>query len=100
MEAIPKPRLALDVEGVADLRILADQFAHPARNLLLRRLGRVPELDRAEALGRLVRDPRSEAEPRHLVALVAEVVPQLGDGRFRFGEAPEDEADDHGRRRM
>src|SRR6185436_5220796 len=84
-----------DVEGLADLGVLADQLAQPPRDLLLRRLDRLPELDRAEALGRLVRDPGPEAKAGNLLRGAVEVVPELVERRLGVREAPEDEPDDH-----
>ncbi len=52
-----------DVELLADVRLLADQLPCTAGHLLLSRLSRLPEVDRAPALDCLVRDPRLEAEP-------------------------------------
>src|SRR5205823_5275515 len=42
----------LDVERLADLRVLADQLARLARHRLLRCLRRLPQIDRAPPLGR------------------------------------------------
>src|SRR3954465_11646787 len=89
----------LDVEVLGDVRILADQLACPARQLLRGRLGRLPEVDGAPAVGRLVRDPGLEAQALHLLEgvdrLVVQVAPELGDRRLRVGQVPEDEPDDH-----
>jgi len=52
----------LDVEFLADVRLLADQLAGLARQLLGGRLARFPEIDGAPALGRLVRDPGLEGQ--------------------------------------
>src|SRR5947209_5779071 len=77
----------------ADLRALPARLAHLPRDALLRRLGRLPELDRAEALGRLVGDPRPEAKAGRLLRRRAEVLPQLVERRLGVREAPEDEPD-------
>src|SRR4029079_11423093 len=79
-------RLALDVEAIGDLGLLADQ-----REDVLRELAGLvaPGLYDAESLGALVRDPRP-------VRLVGQLRPQLLERRLRVGEVPEEEADDHG----
>src|SRR2546427_10863167 len=89
----------LDVEGLADVRVLPDQLPVAAWNGLFRRLVGLPQVDGAPALGRLVRDPGLEAETRdvgeRLDGLVGEVTPELLNGRLRVGEVPEDEPKDH-----
>jgi hypothetical protein len=86
----------LDVELLADVRILADQLAGLARHFPLGCLAGLPEVDRTSALGCLVRDPGLEAKPRDVLEridrLVAQVAPQLSDRRLRVGEIPEDES--------
>ena len=85
----------LEVEHLDDLRVLADQLARPRRQLLLGGLPRLPDVDRAPALGRPRRRPTLEEEPRDLLELldrlVAEVAPQLADVRQRVREVPEHE---------
>jgi hypothetical protein len=70
-----------DVELLADVGLLADQLARSARQVLPSGLRRLPDVDGAPAFGRVVRDPRLEAEPRDLGelldGLVAQVAPQL-----------------------
>src|ERR1051326_3342271 len=63
-----------DVERLTDLRVLADQLASAAGHRLLRRLRGLPQIDRAPALGRLVRDPGLEAQPRNVRELVDRLV--------------------------
>jgi hypothetical protein len=66
----------------------------------LRRLARLPDVDRAPALRHLVGKPGLETETGHLLegvdGLVLEVAPQFRDRRLRLGEVPEDEADEQG----
>src|SRR5436305_9252777 len=56
-----------EVEDLDDLRVLADQLARPRRQLLLRRLDRLPDVERAPALGRLVAEPRLEEQALDLL---------------------------------
>src|SRR5205085_5767747 len=83
----------LEVEDLDDLRVLADQLARPRRQLLLGCLQRLPQVDGAPALRRLVREPALEQQPgealerRH--GLVTEVAAQLADARERGGEIPD-----------
>src|SRR5262249_24531138 len=76
----------LDVELLAGVRLLADQLTRPARQLLLRVLARLPQVHGAPALGRLVRDPRLEAQAGHVFEgvhrLVVQVAAQLLDRRL------------------
>jgi hypothetical protein len=91
----------LDVEHLAEVGLLADQLPGTARQLLLSRLRRLPDVDRAPALRRLVRDPRLQAQPRDLGelfdGLVAQVTPQLLDRRLRVREVPENDPDQYAR---
>ena len=95
--------IQLPVELLTEVRVFADQLARAARQLLVGRLARLPEVHGAPALGRFVRDPRLEAQPGNLLervdGLVTEVAAQLPDRRLRVGEVPEDEAQEHSARR-
>src|SRR5438876_1067151 len=66
----------LDVELLADVRLLTDQLTSSARQLLASRLRRLPEVDRSPALGHLVRDPRLEAQARNLLDLIDRLIPR------------------------
>jgi hypothetical protein len=88
----------LHLELLPDVGVLADQLAGAARQGLVGRLPRLPEVHRTPALGDLVGDPRLETESRHVFeladGLVTEVAPELPDRRLRVRQAPEDEPDD------
>src|SRR5215216_5954449 len=90
----------LDVELLADVGVAADQLPGPARELLVGRLARLPEVHRPPPLGGLVGEPGLEAKARNLLervhGLVAQIAAELPDGRLRVGEVPEDEPDDQG----
>src|SRR3712207_5456374 len=62
LDGVPPFDRRLDVELLRDLRILADQLARAAGKLLARGLRRLPDVHGAPTLGRLVGDPRLEAE--------------------------------------
>jgi hypothetical protein len=64
----------LDVELLADFRLLADQLTSSARQLLASSPRRLPEVDRSPALGHLVRDPRLEAQAWNLLELADRLV--------------------------
>src|SRR5215218_5228412 len=60
---------------------------------------RLPHVDRAPPVGRLVGEPHLEAQARNLgervYRLVTEVAPQLVDRRLGVRQVPEDEPDQH-----
>src|ERR671910_3201859 len=89
----------LDVELLGNVGLLADQLARAAGEILPGGLERLPDVDRAPALRRLVRQPELQPQALDLLELVDrfvdEVAAQLLDRHLRVGEVPEDEADDH-----
>src|SRR5918999_4542994 len=96
LEREPSLDRRLDVELLGDVGLLTDQFARAARKLLACGLRRLPQVDRAPPIGRLVRDPGLEPQARNvgerIHRLVAQIPPELRDRRLRVREVPEEEA--------
>jgi hypothetical protein len=85
----------LDVELLSDLRVLADQLACSARQLLAGRCGGFPDVDAPHRSVVSSEIPGFEPEAGNLLELVDRLMPQVAaqlvDRRLEVGEIPEDD---------